>query len=151
MSTRRFFGLALAVVLSAITSGCSSCYQSLTPHGAYQALAHAETFASPHVGFAGAPSREGCSFVRLLRSSHPHYYFTRLLREESLVARLYGLCGLFMVDRKRFLAVLATDHSRFEGAVPTQSGCLLSFSGTEELLTHIIDGHIPYSLAHAYD
>jgi hypothetical protein len=105
----------------------------LTPVGAraYEALALADRFEYPGVHL----SDQVCAVQALLREPHGAAAFQALLEEPSLVAKLYGLVGIWHREPGSFLErVIALDESWGDTVVATQSGCTVDRPTVRESL-----------------
>jgi hypothetical protein len=88
----------------------------------YRMLADAGTFEASAVGDGGDTPLSAVAFTRLVLRDDARAVFEDLLHEENLVARLYGLKGLWLADRARY-RLAAEELARVDRKVPALIGC----------------------------
>src|SRR5690606_3705851 len=64
------------------------------------------TFASSYVGIGGEPSEQYTAFNTLLQGRDADAAFRALLSRAHVAGQLYALCGLYLIDREYFEAVV---------------------------------------------
>ena len=108
----------------------------LTPDGAraYEVLALADRFAYGTAGDGGV-SEEACAVQALLRESRGEQGFQRLLEEPAVVAKLYGLVGVWHRNPASFASsVAALDRAHGDDVAATISGCAVNRRTVREIL-----------------
>lgn len=116
----------------------------LTPAGAraYEALALTDTFERANVG--GVVSTQACALQTLLNEAQGRTAFRALLDEPSLVAKLYGVTGLWHRDPENFLgSIVALDTAHGQDVVRTASGCVREQRPVHDLLFAYHGIHVP--------
>ena len=92
---------------------------------AFKTLAASGCFVSHAVGFHGKTPDEALAFRTLMRENLATQAFLHLSSSKNIVAQLYGLSGLFLLDKSayeiRAKAILEND-----GDVCTVLGCIIS-------------------------
>ena len=136
----------LACALAAFT-GCSDTFvgpANLSPEGAqaFRGLLRTETFAGPEVGFGGLPSAEVEAFRVLLHEEAGAEAFDTLLRRAHKAGQLYGLAGLYFLDRAKMEAAKGR-YLRDENEVETIFGCLIERARVSVLAEQIVSGALP--------
>jgi hypothetical protein len=99
----------------------------------YLPLLASNVFMTYHAGYAGSPSDSGREFRRIRDAANRAAVFVGLVKNGLTAGKLYGLCGLLIVDRLKFeelSAQLAASRER----VILQEGCVESSSTLERLL-----------------
>ena len=98
-------------------------------------LAGAWVFSGPYIGpNTDRVTAEARAFRYLLRHSPaPRAQFRALLHQPNPVGQLYGLAGLYLVDRALFLQVLER-YAQRQDLIPTLDGCLSDSAPMGELV-----------------
>ena len=85
-------------------------------------LFHAETFSTGPVGLGQGRSAEVKAFAVLLSRSDAPQTFQDFVRDATPVGKLYGLCGLYLVDKAAYDAALP-DLAASQDVVRYQRSC----------------------------
>ncbi|MCE5230624.1 hypothetical protein LLG95_13670 [bacterium] len=94
--------IAAAVCAMACRSHEMKKIVALTPETARATLLQTEVFATTSVGFKPKTSDQVKAFRVILAQPNARDEFRILLINGKLAGRLYGLCGLYLTDRKTF-------------------------------------------------
>ena len=106
---------------------------SMSREQAIAELRCAPFFTSAYVGPTMAISTDVKAFNVLRQQPDAKDLFTKLQRAASPEGQLYALCGLYLIDRSAFDAVLAEYRER-HGTVQTVEGCLVG----EERINQVV-------------
>lgn len=98
-------------------------HEAASRANAISVLMNSDEFADTHVGYAANPSRQYEAFRIVLVQPDAIRIFNDLTKQATLSGKLYGLCGLYLLDRAAFdreRIVFAKD----ETTVMTFTGCI---------------------------
>ncbi|MGE3167031.1 MAG: hypothetical protein AB7O52_19160 [Planctomycetota bacterium] len=110
---------------------------------AFEILLNTRVFArscdgGPPLKGAFKPSPQSAAFAELCREEGARDIFLDLIERAHVAGQLYGLCGLYLVDREEFIRRLPTYvslHTRIYFA----NGCIHSFVAVADIVR--ADGH----------
>ena len=91
------------------------------------------------MGYSGQLSDEAFAFHKIFKSENPKYYFEKLCTEGDDIGKLYGLCGLFLLDNKNIADTVKS--MEFENDfLYFASGCTVHSRLIEEFKKGVLDG-----------
>ncbi|KAA3635903.1 MAG: hypothetical protein DWP97_03885 [Calditrichaeota bacterium] len=111
---------------------------------AFEVLFNSAQFASIAVGIAGSPPQQVAAFQTILASEYAEYLFQKLQADAKIEGQMYGLCGLYLVNKAYFDSVVS-DYYNSNAEVSTFIGCILSSHPVNEIIPSIEDGGWPES------
>ena len=111
---------------------------------AFEVLFNSAQFASSAVGIAGSPPQQVGAFQTILASENADNLFQKLQTDAKIEGQMYGLCGLYLVNKAYFDAVVS-DYYNSNTEVSTFIGCILSSHPVNEIIPSIEDGGWPES------
>ncbi|MEZ5427409.1 MAG: hypothetical protein R2747_14150 [Pyrinomonadaceae bacterium] len=116
-----------AISLNAVHAADDFDVSRLSADGqiAYRSLIKANRFEDAIVGFAGTVSEYAKDLDILLKEKEADAAFKSILKNGTLSARLYALCGLFYADHDAFQKEIA-GYENSEQTVSLLSGCIMS-------------------------
>lgn len=103
-------------------------------------LMHTDRFYAASVGYAGLTPPQVLAWQVVLHDPHAVQIFKTLSGDLSTNAgRLYGLAGLYVVDRDEY-RVMATELRRWGGIVSTMQGCIVSDRSAADIIAEMDQG-----------
>ena len=90
---------------------------------AFDGLMHVEYIATSHVGRTSKPSKAGLWFAVLLNEPTAETDFMTLVQDAKLPGRLYGLCGLYLVNQQAYRSTVGY-FAQLSDAVTYWQGCV---------------------------
>lgn len=132
--------LALWLAQSPASNPAVSTRQIGSAEEATAILKAAGGFSTGLVGIGGDTPLELYAFGYLLKRADAGRIFLALLAEPGLSTKLYALCGLYLVDKKKLLAILP-EYENIQGEVTLHSGCAgMSFEFSSLVKSSLPDG-----------
>jgi len=104
-----------------------------TRDDAIHVLETTEQFEATAIGEAGVPSAEVCAFVFLMRDPDAVQVFQSLLDRANVAGQLYGLAGLYLLDRDLYATQVAR-YTNNDTWVSTMFGCIISTMKVSEIV-----------------
>ena len=100
---------------------------------AFDVLAAAGCFSDTHVGYAGKTPDEVKAFRTIIQSDNADALFKKILKEGTMAAQLYALCGLYYTD-PAFFKEKVEKYKTLDDTVATMMGCTLSVDSVADLV-----------------
>jgi hypothetical protein len=107
---------------------------------AAEILRRTDRFASVGMGFAGITSAQALAWRVIFQSPAADSVFNSLLIDGTRPGQLYGLAGLFLIDRPRYIHAAAQQRA-LGGEVATQFGCVGSWQPVSGILDQMDRGY----------
>jgi len=114
---------------------------------AVSSLSQVKLFAFGGIGIAGTPSPGQTLFQQVLAGSEPLEHFRTVLKEGTPEARLYALCGLWVLDRAAFADAAASIKADKRTSVQTAAGCMISHQDVSSIARSIEEGRFDHYLS----
>lgn len=130
----------MLLLLTAAASG-QTTQPSLSREEALAGLRCTAMFASAYVGPTMAIATDVKAFNVILKQPDAKDLFAQLQRGASPEGQLYALCGLYLIDRPAFDALLVEYRER-HGTVQTIEGCIVG----EERINQVVLSRIATGL-----
>ncbi len=125
--------------------GPSGPVLSVEVQDAIAVLEESPWFAVGGIGFGGDIPITVLAFRAVLASDHARILFARITSNASLPGQMYGLSGLYLVDREEFLERVEA-YSGLTELVLAPSGCVWMQYPANELVELISQGDMPQQL-----
>jgi hypothetical protein len=113
-----------------------------TREEAQRLLLRTDCFAGPLVGYGGEVSRQVRAFGRLLAEPDAPAAFRDLVQRGQIAGQLYGLCGLYLLDREQFRQVVEPYRNNSQDVL-CFFGCLMYRNSIQSIVVDIIGGRYP--------
>jgi hypothetical protein len=114
----------------------------MTRNDAIALLRCTEFFTSDAVGYAAVVPGQVHAFNVILKEPDAKQVFATLQREASPEGQLFGMCGLYVIDRETFDKLLP-EYRKRHGTVQTMIGCIVSDDPVRVVIQDIASGSYP--------
>ena len=100
----------------------------------YREVANAQQLYGNKIGIVGLQPRAVRAFLSILADRRARHWFSMLTGEGSLPGRLYGLCGLYRVDRRAF-NVRRKAFLSIDTRITVGNGCMVTTEPVSQIVT----------------